>query len=430
MDTDLLLPWLSATGADGERHSMQAFAGDGTTGPWDFNFAGGYIAPAHVRAYRYDPASATTVPQTLTFLGPNRVTTGEPIPAGQYIVIYRDTPKNTPLVDYTEGAVLNEANLDTTAQQSVFAAAEMVDRFAAMNTDNTEAVARSVLALDTANTALATANTAAADASAAVTTANTASSNAASAASTADAAAAVASGVDAKAQTALDNSLAAVSTANSASATANGVDAKATQAQADAAAAVTTANAALAATAVDISGKVDIDSPAFTGTPTAPTPDAADDSARLATTAYVKAAVSQGGGAPAPHTHTAADIFDAGLTGMELIWSDGPDDAWAALGKPDISEGTVGLMPQARIVPPLGDGVGCWAIACASAGVSCFVGMAISGANLRRVLLRHGNGAYADPNLVAASQALPGTWRNMGKETVSGTVSALFVRIA
>jgi len=37
-------------------------------------------------------------------------------------------------VDYTEGAVLDESNLDTTAQQAVFAAAKMVDRFDAVHT--------------------------------------------------------------------------------------------------------------------------------------------------------------------------------------------------------------------------------------------------------------------------------------------------------
>lgn len=44
-------------------------------------------------------------------------------------------------------------------------------------------------------------------------------------------------------------------------------------------------------TPVDISGKADINSPAFTGTPTAPTPTAGDSSDKIATTAFVMSAI-------------------------------------------------------------------------------------------------------------------------------------------
>jgi len=217
MTSDILLPWVHSAGGDGERKSIQTFQGDGTTTLWEFNFAGGYIDPTHVKAYRYDPVSATSHPQVLTFIGQNQIKTSEPIPADQFIVIYRDTPKDKPLVDYNEGSVLSEKNLDTTAQQAVFAAAEMVDRFDSVNLTNNEAIARSVLALDTANTALDTASDAAADAANAVLVANSASSAAGS----------------------------ATSTANAAAATANGIDGKATQAQADAAAALDAVNGAI-----------------------------------------------------------------------------------------------------------------------------------------------------------------------------------------
>jgi len=273
MAIDLLLPWISSAGAGGVRHSMQTFAGDNTTGPFDFNFSGGYIHPTHVKAYRYDPDAATSHPLTLTLIGQSQAVSSEPIPVGQYIVLYRDTPKGEPLVDYTEGAVLDESNLDTTAQQAVFAAAEMVDRFDAVNLNNQEANDRSILALNTANTALGTATAAISDAATAVVTAGEASANASIATSTAYQAQATAdaidgkaqsaldnatlaasnanlaldtaSAVDAKAQTALDNSTAAVGTANTAAATANAVDAKATQAQTDAADALAAVTGAL-----------------------------------------------------------------------------------------------------------------------------------------------------------------------------------------
>jgi len=160
MTSNIILPWLHAGGQGGVRHSMQALEGDGTTGPFEFNFAGGAIDPAHIKAYRYDPASATSHPQAIDLIGPNQAVTSEAIPQGQYLVIYRDTPKDLPLVDYTEGAVMDEANLDTTARQAVFAAAEMVDRFEAINATVSDAVARTTDAMSTADAVLAAAQAA------------------------------------------------------------------------------------------------------------------------------------------------------------------------------------------------------------------------------------------------------------------------------
>lgn len=42
--------------------------------------------------------------------------------------------------------------------------------------------------------------------------------------------------------------------------------------------------------------KANLASPAFTGTPTAPTPTSGDNSTKVATTAFVQAAVAGGGG--------------------------------------------------------------------------------------------------------------------------------------
>ena len=53
-----------------------------------------------------------------------------------------------------------------------------------------------------------------------------------------------------------------------------------------------------------LSGAAPLDSPAFTGTPQAPTPDMSDNSAQIATTAFVKAQKYAAGS----HTHTAAEV--------------------------------------------------------------------------------------------------------------------------
>ncbi|CDL65196.1 hypothetical protein [Burkholderia phage Bp-AMP2] len=251
MAANELIPWINSAGEGGVRNSMQEYPGKGTNGPFEFNFAGGYIDPSHVKAYRYDPVSARTYPQTLTFLGPNQVRTSDVIPVGQYVVLYRDTPKNQPLVDYSEGAVMDEANLDKSNDQSVFIAAEMLDRFDAINATSSEAIDRSVTALNTANSALSksdtaikTADAATATAGSAVITANGAVTTANAATQTANGAKATAEGIDAKAQSALDASANAVTTANGAKATANAIDGKAQSALDASTNAVNTASAA------------------------------------------------------------------------------------------------------------------------------------------------------------------------------------------
>jgi hypothetical protein len=221
---------------------MNEFAGDGTNGPWTFNFAGGYISRADVKAYSYDSASGITTERTLTFLSDFTVTSDVVIPVGQFIIIYRDTQKTVPLVDYSTGAVLDEQNLDTSNKQAIFVAAEMVDRFDAINATSAEAIERSFTALQTAQQAESEASAAVATANAANTTAGSANTKADAAVTTANDAHDIATGIDGKAQQALDNSIAAVATADDASTTAHGIDAKAQTALDNSTAAVTTAN--------------------------------------------------------------------------------------------------------------------------------------------------------------------------------------------
>lgn len=197
-----LLPWIDSGDAEGNRNSMQNFLGDGVTTSFDFNFAGGYIDVSHVKAYLYNFESGITEaidPVVLT--GPNTI---QVIPAptlvdvgqtvGQALVVYRDTPKDQPLVDYSTGAVLDELNLDTSNQQAVFATAEMADRFDAINASSADAIERSFQALTIAQAADAKSDTAIADSAAAVITANAAEVTAANALQVAEDAVAAATG--------------------------------------------------------------------------------------------------------------------------------------------------------------------------------------------------------------------------------------------
>lgn len=65
---------------------------------------------------------------------------------------------------------------------------------------------------------------------------------------------------------------------------------------------------------VSIDDLAPLDSPAFTGTPTAPTPPAVDSSTRLATTAFVGGATADAVEGPATATDSAIALFD-GATG-------------------------------------------------------------------------------------------------------------------
>lgn len=151
-------------------NSINRFSGDGVTTDWNINFAGGYLRRAHVKGIVTN-ADGTTVLRTLTiadpgdFIGPNQIRVSPAAVAGEIVVLFRDTPKDLPMVDFTDGSLISERNLDLIAQQAVFIAAEMVDRFG----DTLEAVNVNVAAVNGALSAVtvAQANAAASAASAA-----------------------------------------------------------------------------------------------------------------------------------------------------------------------------------------------------------------------------------------------------------------------
>lgn len=259
-----LVPWINSAGEGGDRNSMQEFPGDGSQTSFDFSFAGGYIFASNVKAYLYNISTGlTAVVSPIVLTGPSTIEV-EPAPtADQILVVYRDTQKTVPLVDYSTGAVFSEANLDMSNKQAIFVAAEMVDRFDSINASSADAVERSVEALNTANEALAASDVASDAAVAAAASASAAAASASTAVTTANNALDVANGIAGTAEAAFEAAEDAVETsalaaaqAASAVITANGVDSKAQTALDNSAAAVTTANAASAvvATAVLKSG--------------------------------------------------------------------------------------------------------------------------------------------------------------------------------
>jgi len=191
--------------------SRTLFYTDGVTTVWDFSFSGGYLDVSHVKAHVEDTLGAripiTVLPSML--IGEYQLEITPALTAGDTLTIYRDTPKDLPLVDFTDESGFSEASLDTNAKQAVFIAAEAADTI--NTTDIAGAIEASITAGDAADAATASASASSASALAASIYADQAG----------DSAAAAAQAVAAASAYALSSSASAVESAASASDAAN-----------------------------------------------------------------------------------------------------------------------------------------------------------------------------------------------------------------
>lgn len=118
------------------RYATNTYTADGVTTDWQINFAGGYISQADVYAYSVltteSGQDSDRVTHALTFVsesGTNAVVRISPaVAVNRRIVIYRNTQKTESLVDYTDGSVITEDNLDLANKQATFNAAEFFDQ--------------------------------------------------------------------------------------------------------------------------------------------------------------------------------------------------------------------------------------------------------------------------------------------------------------
>lgn len=118
------------------RYATVTAPGNGVKVNWDFNFSGavgtpGYISQDHIKAFTTSAIGVRVdIPVTPDmFIGPTTLRVTPAVPTGLTLTIYRDTPKDRPLVDFATTAILSEASLDRSARQNVYAVAEMVDAF-------------------------------------------------------------------------------------------------------------------------------------------------------------------------------------------------------------------------------------------------------------------------------------------------------------
>lgn len=126
---------------------------DGTTTLWEFSFAGGYLHREYVHASLIDEDADTITPVEFQWIGPNQIQIVPALPAGKILEIYRDTNKVHPLVDYTDGSVLNETNLNRNAIQAIHAIAELSDRSADVDENASVSAALAQVAAEKAEAA-------------------------------------------------------------------------------------------------------------------------------------------------------------------------------------------------------------------------------------------------------------------------------------
>lgn len=159
--------------------SRTSYAGDGVTTAWNFTFASGYIDQEHVKAYVTDSEGLRTelVLTSANFIGEFQLSVTPPVAVSDILTIYRDTPKDAPLVDFQDGSNITEAALDTLARQAVFVAAEVSDELGLVVGPALQETAQQV-----ADNAAASAASAAASAASAVTAQGAATAAAAAAA--------------------------------------------------------------------------------------------------------------------------------------------------------------------------------------------------------------------------------------------------------
>ena len=120
----------------GYRYATEYYPLDGSTIDFEFNFAGGYISQDYVLAFYRTPDRVETQlpPEYIEWIGPNQVRIADAATHDQddILILRRDTPKDLPLVTYSNNAVLNETSLNKNTKQAIHAVAEMVDLFADM----------------------------------------------------------------------------------------------------------------------------------------------------------------------------------------------------------------------------------------------------------------------------------------------------------
>uniref|UniRef100_A0AAU8ECC7 Tail fiber protein n=1 Tax=Klebsiella phage vB_Kpn1-P3 TaxID=3230838 RepID=A0AAU8ECC7_9VIRU len=123
------LEWMTSDSTEPDYLTMVTYTADGVSDQYEFNFPGGYLNKADIKAFMFDEEGAVRTDLTVTFVASNIVKLAPEQKAGVKVTIYRDTPKELPLVSFTDGAMIEARNLDRNAKQCIFAIAEILDKY-------------------------------------------------------------------------------------------------------------------------------------------------------------------------------------------------------------------------------------------------------------------------------------------------------------
>lgn len=244
--------------------SFVTYTADGNTNQFSITFS--YIEQSHVKVY-IDNVEDTT----FTFVNSTTIQTTSTPSNGDVVKIDRDTPTDNRLVDFADGSVITEADLDKSANQNFFIAQETNDTVAdklgkandgIFDADNTriknlatptadnDAATKAYIdtqttsAATSATNAAASATAAAASASAASTSASNASTSESNASTSATSASTSASTATTKASEASTSATNAASSATTASGHATTATTKASEASTSATNAASSASTA------------------------------------------------------------------------------------------------------------------------------------------------------------------------------------------
>jgi len=108
------------------RYSVNEYPTNGVQTEFELSFAGGYISKDYVRVRFTDAAGSVTYP-AFEFIGDYQISITPALGSGGTVMIYRNTPAGDPVVDFSDGSVINETALDILARQAVNLAAETRD---------------------------------------------------------------------------------------------------------------------------------------------------------------------------------------------------------------------------------------------------------------------------------------------------------------
>lgn len=152
--------------------SINEWPSDGAKTEYELSFAGGYLSKDDIDLFVYGPDGVQVVTYTFIWVGDNQVSLSSAPPAGYIVRFERNSPYAGPVVDFSDGSVINETTLDVNAKQAIFLAAELRDRYGA-NVDIGQIGASLVEMRNLEAQTTANAVSAAASATAASTTINT-----------------------------------------------------------------------------------------------------------------------------------------------------------------------------------------------------------------------------------------------------------------